>query len=87
MAGLDELEPYSSLSRKRLYRRAAELVAAVERHTAAVLALPPGSERIPRLCELNETARAAVAAWDDAVYRCTGTFPVGVDSYDEDEEN
>ena len=87
MHGLDEVELYSSLSRKRLHRRAAELVAAIERHTAAVLALPPGSERIPRLCDLNEIARDAVAAWDDAVFRCTGTFPVGVDSYEEDESD
>jgi hypothetical protein len=85
VAGLDEVELYSTLSRKRLARRAAALVAAVERHTAAVLALPPGSERAPGLCDLNETARAAVAAWDDAVFRCTGTFPVGVDSYDEED--
>lgn len=68
-----------------LTQKAAALVSAVEEHTAAVLALPHCSNELLRLSDLNRTVSRAVAAWDDAVFGYTGTFAVGVD-FDEEED-
>jgi hypothetical protein len=76
---------YSEQSRQHLRRKASALVTAIEQHTTALIEEPPGPGNLSRLSELNRVVSSAVAAWDDAVFRHTGTFPVAVD-FDEDDE-
>jgi hypothetical protein len=75
----------SEQSRQHLRRKALALVTAIEHHTTALVDEPPGGGSPSGLSELNQLVRSAVAEWDDAVFRHTGTFPVGVD-FDEDDE-
>jgi hypothetical protein len=77
---------YSEQSRRHLRRKASALVAAIELHTTAVIDEPLGLGNPSELSELNQVVRSAVAQWEDAVFRHTGTFPVGVD-FDEDDEH
>jgi hypothetical protein len=76
---------YSARSRSHLGAKASALTTAIDKHTAALLAMPTESPDRSRLAELNEVVRCAVAAWDNAVFIYTGTFPVAVD-FDEDED-
>lgn len=84
MNNLDEVGHDTSVSGDRLRQTASRLTAAVEEHTAALLSMGTGLGP-PRVCQLNEVVRNAVAAWDDAVFGHTGTFPVALD-FDEDDE-
>lgn len=80
----EEIEQFSAASREHLQDRAATLAAVLERHTASLLELRGGSSDFAELFALNSEIRAAVAAWDDAVFDHTGSFPVAIQSDDED---
>lgn len=79
-----ELEQYSQESREQLRDRAAALAAALAHHTAALLEMRGGTRSLATLFELNDEVRHAAAAWDDAVFDHTGTFPVAIESLDDD---
>ena len=81
----DEIEQFSQESRQQLQDRAAALTAALQRHTAGLLELGDGAGAVLSLFQLNDDVRQAVAAWDDAVFDHTGTFPVAVESFDDDD--
>lgn len=82
---LGEFEQYSQESREQLRDRAAALAAALEQHTAALLEMRGGTSALRILFELNDEVRHAAAAWDDAVFDHTGTFPVAIASLDGDD--
>lgn len=84
MTSLPKRGLYSEQSRHHLRRKASALVTAIEQHTNALVDEPAGPGN---LSELNQVVRSAVAEWDDAVFRHTGTFPVAVDFDQEDEQD
>lgn len=83
----DEIHQHSTESRQQLRARADALAAALEQHTAALLELEGGTSSLPRLFQLNDEVRRAAAAWDDAAFAHTGTFPISVEAPDDEEED
>lgn len=83
----DEIEQYSQESRQELRDVAAALATALERHTAALLEMRSGISTLRALVQLNYDIRQAAAAWDDAVFDHTGTFPIALESFDDDDED
>lgn len=84
---VDEIEPYSPESRARLQDRAAALATALEQHTRALVDMTGGIDALATLFQLNDDIRQLAAAWDDAVFDHTGTFPIALESVDEEDDD
>lgn len=84
---VDEIEQYSQESRAQLRDRAGALATALEHHTTALLEMRGGTSTLAALFQLNDDIRQLAAAWDDAVFDHTGTFPIAIESLDEDADD
>lgn len=74
-----QVGPATDASLAEVRAAAADVVARLSHHLDGLAALPPGPTGDVRLAEIDEPVRHAVARWDAAVLRPTGTLPLAVD--------
>lgn len=85
-------EQFSVQTRDALKAAVEELVEALHRHAEHVAGLRGGSSEIPSVHEMNRQVEMAIAGWNDRVVEHTGTLPVslagfGEDEYEEEEDD
>ncbi len=81
-----EVEQYSEQSRSRLREASTALVELLQHHTTTLLAQHGADEETEQLFDLNDAVREAAVAWEDAVFDHTGTFPLALELFEDEED-
>ncbi|MBM6402460.1 hypothetical protein [Phycicoccus sonneratiae] len=83
----DGPDQWSAAAREVLLARAAQLRSAVDEHVELVERLSGRQRELPDLFTANDALRSAAAAFDDAAFDLTGTAPLGLETWDDDDED
>lgn len=82
----DGPDQWSLEARQVLLARAEEVRTAISRYVDDLSTLAGRQAELPELFDVSDRLRSVVGAFDDAAFDLTGVSPLGVDAWDEDEE-
>ncbi len=83
----DEPDQWGAAAREVLQTRAEQLRAAVDEHVELVGRLSGRQRELPELFTANDALRSAAVAFDDAAFDLTGTAPLGLEAWDDDDDD
>lgn len=83
----DGPEQWSEAARSALVEQAEAVRAAVDDYVRLVGGMSGRQRELPELFTANDVLRSAAVSFDDAAFDLTGTAPLGVEAYDEDDED
>jgi hypothetical protein len=81
-----DIEQFSAQSATQLVAATKALKSALDDYLKLVTSLRGGSVDVQRVFDANEVVRREAMRWDDATGDHTGTFPLGLEDLDDDED-
>ncbi|HMM95107.1 hypothetical protein [Phycicoccus sp.] len=82
----DGPDQWSPEARQVLLARADEVRTAVNHYVEALSTLEGRQAELPDLVDISDRLRSVAAAFDDAAFDLTGISPLGVDAWDDEED-